>query len=143
MIRCKRYGALTLLVSALLCSCASTPAGPMPRPAFNNIATPASDCWARLYEHKNLGGRVLTLAGPTRVGDLAPRLGFPWDPRYESLAVGPGAVLQLYDDPDFKDRRGSFRSGAMVPDLDREMGVFRRTRSVTVECAHAKSAQRR
>ena len=35
----------------------------------------------------------------------------------------------------------SFNAGAMVPDLDREMGLFRRTRSLTVDCVGAKGAR--
>jgi hypothetical protein len=137
---------LTVLVSALMCSCGTTPAaneGPAPTPAFNGVPSPAGDCWARLYEHRNLGGRVLTIAGPARIGGLAPHLGYPWDPRYESLVVGPGAMLELYDDAAFKERAATFRSGAMVPDLNHEMGMFRRTRSVMVVCVDTKQAQRR
>ncbi|HEX2825768.1 MAG TPA: hypothetical protein VHP37_05440 [Burkholderiales bacterium] len=131
-----------------MCSCATSPAAhsdPLrgPTPAFNDVAAPASDCWARLYEHSGFGGRALTLAGPTRVGGLAPHPGFPWEPRYDSLVVGPGAVLALFAGPDFKEREATFEAGAKVRDLDDEMSVFRRIRSMTVTCAAPKTAAKR
>jgi hypothetical protein len=141
-----RRTALGIVIPVLLCSCATSPAansGPAPTPAFNGVPAPAGHCWARLYEHKNLGGRSLTIAGPARVDNLAPALGYPWDPRYESVVVGPGATLVLFEAPGFKHREASFNAGAMVRDLDREMGLFRRTRSLAVECVSAKAARAR
>jgi hypothetical protein len=128
---------LTVAAVLLMCGCAGTAAersSATPAPAFNSGASPAGDCWARLYEHKNFGGRALTIPGPARIAELPPHWGFPWDPRYGSLAVGPAAVLSLFDDPDLHDRRAIFKAGAAVSDLDREMGLFRRIRSARVAC---------
>ena len=91
-------------------------------------------CWARLYLGDNFSGSVLTLVGPLEVDYLRPDWGFAWDARYESLRVGPRGTLTTYDDVQFRDRSASFGAHRSIPDLDQEMGVFRRIRSLKVSC---------
>ena len=136
---------VTLLVALLCASPFARAAAPSdtPSPPFNQVSNAGTDCWARLYEHKHQRGRSLTVVGPARLAVLPPRLDFPWEPRYESLAVGPGAMLAIFDDPHFRDGKASFKSGVTVSDLDREMGVFRTIRSLLVACTRTTSTQQR
>ena len=141
------YGriALTLLSVALASSCSALPndgsrAAISLSSPFNAAATPANDCWARLYEQKHLQGRALTVAGPARVSELPAHLGFPWEPRYESLIVGSGAVLTVFADPELHAMSATFAPDSTIRDLDREMGLFRRVRSLSVACVRAHHA---
>ena len=61
-------------------------------------------CWARLYVQENFQGTPVTLVGPVAVDNVSREWGFPWDPRYESVRVGPAATLTLYDNTRFRDR---------------------------------------
>ena len=137
-----RTTAVALLIVLATSSCGAIP-HEGPTPPFNTATPPANGCWARLYEHKHLQGRALTLAGPARVSELPAHLSFPWDPRYESLVVGSSAVLTVFADPELHAKSARFAPDSTVPDLDREMGVFRRVRSLSVACVRADHASRR
>ena len=95
----------------------------------------AGGCWARLYLAKNFTGRALTLIGPVEVDYVRSDWGFPWDPRYESLIVGPKATLTVYDDPQFRERTALFTRGKRIADLNGEMGIFRSISSMKVTCS--------
>jgi hypothetical protein len=102
---------------------------------FASDAKLGNGCWARLYHAKNYSGHVLTLVGPVDIDYVQPDWGFAWDPRYESLIVGPNATLTVYDDPNLRDKVAVFRAGQRVPDLNEKMGVFRSLRSMKVSCS--------
>lgn len=133
-------GAVVLVAASVIAACGTAqtagwtaPAVPF-TPAFNSDVRLASDCWARLYEREDFQGRSLSISGPARISNLAPYWGFPWDPRYESLAVGSSAALSLFEDPNLRDKSVTFKAGTSVRDLDKLMGVFRQIRSVQVMC---------
>jgi uncharacterized protein YjbI with pentapeptide repeats len=92
-------------------------------------------CWAKLFLNERFQGKALTLVGAVEVANLAKHWGFPWEPLYESVQVGPGATLIVFDEPQFQERTMVFASGQRVPDLDRVMGVFRTIRSVKLRCS--------
>jgi uncharacterized protein YjbI with pentapeptide repeats len=93
-----------------------------------------SGCWARIYKGENFGGEVLALIGPSEVADVPPRWGFAWDPQFNSLVVGPEAVFTVFDKRNFRDRAATFDRGEKIPDLDKQMGVFRTIRSMRLSC---------
>lgn len=95
----------------------------------------AGGCWARLYVRENFEGDPVTLVGPVAIDNVSRQWGFPWDPQYESLQVGPTATLTLYDNTRFRDRTAVFKSGRRIADMDDEMGVFRSVRSAKVSCS--------
>ena len=105
--------------------------------AFASDSRLAKGCWARLYLAENFAGDALTIVGPLNIDYVRPPWGFEWDPRYESVIVGPAATLTVYDDPSFANRTGSFKAGQRIADLDSEMGIFRTIRSMKVTCAAA------
>lgn len=94
----------------------------------------AGGCWARAYKGKNFSGDSLSLVGPAEVANVAEDWGFSWDPQFESLRVGPNAVLTIFDDPHFRDRTATFQPGKQLADLDSEMGIFRTIRSMRLRC---------
>ena len=103
-------------------------------PIFAIDAQRAGGCWARLYPDENYKGDVLLLAGPldvpkARVGD------FDWGRKYESLVVGPDAILTVYDNEFFKDKAATFEQGKRAPKLDKKLGLFKTPRSLTLSCA--------
>jgi hypothetical protein len=95
----------------------------------------AGGCWARLYLEKNFTGRALTLIGPVEVDYVRSDWGFPWDPRFESVVVGPKATLTVYDDPQLRERTALFTRGKRLADLNAEMGIFRSISSMKVTCS--------
>jgi uncharacterized protein YjbI with pentapeptide repeats len=92
-------------------------------------------CWARLYVEENFKGGALTLIGPVEVANVARQWGFPWEPMYESVQVGPNASLSVFDNAEFRERTMTFDRGRKVSDLDEVMGVFRTIRSLKVRCS--------
>jgi hypothetical protein len=94
----------------------------------------AQGCWAQLFLHENFAGTALTLQGPAQVENVARDWGFPWDPLYESVRVGPAATLTVYEETMFRDRTAVFGAGRAIADLDDVMGIFRSIRSVKLRC---------
>jgi uncharacterized protein YjbI with pentapeptide repeats len=92
-------------------------------------------CWARLFVGENYKGGALTLVGPVEVANVAREYGFPWDPMYESVEVGPRASLAVFHNPQFRERTMTFERGQKIGDLDDVMGVFRTIRSLKVRCS--------
>jgi hypothetical protein len=101
--------------------------------ALTNAA--ADGCWARMYTDANYQGKPLTLVGPVSIDQLKEDGGFEWQPRYESVRVGPGARLTLYEQRGFRRKTASYSADQPVADLDGTMGIFRSVRSVTLDCA--------
>ena len=95
----------------------------------------ANGCWARLYLGERYTGQALTLTGPVEVSNITGHWGFPWDPLYESVEVGPKATLSVFDQPRFRERTMVFQHGQRVADLDTIMGLFRSIRSAKVSCS--------
>jgi hypothetical protein len=91
-------------------------------------------CWARLYTRIGFEGEALTLLGPLDAPNVWSGGGFPWDPEFESLAVGPDATLAIYGHRNFEDRSATFGPDRRVAALDRVMGVFRKVRSLKLTC---------
>ena len=104
-----------------------------------NASATAADrtdgCWAELFLSENFEGNALTLHGATEVDNIARDWGFPWDPLYESLRVGPRGSLTVFENPHFRDRTATFGPGRRIPDLDEAMGIFRTIRSVRLRCS--------
>ena len=97
-------------------------------------AATTSGCWARIYKDENFAGEVVALIGPSEVANVPTRLGFPWDPQFKSLVVGPKGVFSVFDLRNFRERTATFDGGQKVADLDNQMGVFRTIRSMKLSC---------
>jgi hypothetical protein len=104
------------------------------------VAVPAAaagetdGCWARLYSAPAFRGNPLTLVGPVAMTRLKQKIGYPWDPAYESVVVGRGATLNLYAKAEYHDKTATFKSGERIGDLDGAMGRFRVVRSAALTC---------
>jgi hypothetical protein len=88
-----------------------------------------------MYSDANYEGKPFTLVGPVAIDQLKDDGGYEWQPQYESLRVGPGGRLTLYEQRGFRRKTASYSADQPVPDLDSAMGIFRSVRSVTLECA--------
>jgi Beta/Gamma crystallin len=142
------HRALTFML-ALAAAWSATEHTPYARGASSDLsveadtsARPSGSCWAQLYPQKSFHGTALTVTGPADLPNLPPHWGFPWEPRYESLSVGAAASISLYDDTQLHDRTATFNAGTRVEDLDRQMGLFRRIRSLSVKCTPSMHVKR-
>ena len=103
--------------------------------AAGGAAKTPDGCWASLYKGPHFTGEALALRGRTDIANIHTDWGFAWDPQFESISVGPRAVLTIYDNVSFRDRTARFGPGKHVPDLDEKMGIFRSIRSLRVRCS--------
>ena len=89
---------------------------------------------ARLYTRIGFEGEALTLLGPLDAPNVWTGGGFPWDPEFESVAVGPDATLSIYDQRNFGEKLTTFGRGQRVASLDHSLGIFRKVKSLKVIC---------
>lgn len=58
-----------------------------------------------------------------------------WDDRVDSVEIGPGATLTVYDNQKFTDQVAQFKPGQKVPDISKPLGFFDEFASVSLTCA--------
>lgn len=96
----------------------------------------ANGCWARLYDSTGYKGNMLTLSGPVDIPSMeSGRIaGFEWDRNFDSVHVGPGASLMVWQGNDYTEKSTTFRANQRVQDLDERMGFFEDIKSVKLSC---------
>lgn len=94
-------------------------------------------CWARLYDTTDFGGNMLTVSGNIEIPALqSDRIaGFEWDRNFDSVIVGPGASLAVWQDDDFKGETTTLRANQRMRDLDKKMGFFEDIHSLRLTCS--------
>ncbi len=72
----------------------------------NNIMKSETDCWAEIYMNEDFDKNDprLLLVGPHELPTLKSLNDRNWDNDIESILVGPGAVLSVYEHAEFKGR---------------------------------------
>lgn len=78
------------------------------------------DCWVDLYEFPNYKGAHIRLKGPIELRNLRNVEGDNWEARIDSLAVGPNAHVQIFENIDFKLTLSEM---AKYPGLMKALGV--------------------
>lgn len=103
--------------------------------AFSHGDRFAQGCWVRLYDKAQFKGAVLALAGPVEIAK--DRLGsdFEWGHKYDSIVVGPAAMLTIYDAEDFKQRTATFKPGRRIENVNATLGTFENIRSLRIACS--------
>lgn len=121
-------------------------------------AEPRSDrCWVDLYRGPDYTGAKARIFGPVELANLREVQGAAWDDAIESLEVGPGAEVSVYENENFELPKGpvyhsqelqswgnkdenfragmaTFTSGHKVHHLG-EFGLHRLISAMKVKCA--------
>jgi len=91
-------------------------------------------CWARLYDQKNFQGDSFTLSGPIDLAEMKGPFGFNWENKVRSIETGPKTAVTIYDNRNFRDQNKKLATGAKVPDVSKQMGLFDDFRSMKMTC---------
>ncbi|TCS39374.1 hypothetical protein EDC30_101330 [Paucimonas lemoignei] len=92
-------------------------------------------CWARLFQLPQFRGQNdLTIAGPMEIADLHTPVGVDWKPRMRSILVGPNASLTIYEGARFADKEATFKAGARVSDVRKELPGVMAINSLKITC---------
>lgn len=77
-------------------------------------------CWADFFDDTSYKGQHIRLKGPTKLTNLSSIKGKNWDKRIESLIVGPGAILTVFEHKNYKL---TLTEMAKHPDLMKSLGI--------------------
>jgi hypothetical protein len=85
-----------------------------------NALAKDQDCRVDFFEGAQYKGEHFQLAGPVQLKNLKDVNGTNWDSRIDSLKVGSGATLTVFENPDF---RLSSTEMANHPELMKSWGI--------------------
>lgn len=134
-------GLLALLVAPPAFASSSPPPGVAPMviiaPTENRSdPTLARGCWVRLFPAPGYTGQDdLTVAGPIELPSLrTPAGNVYWKQKAESIIVGPGAAVELYENGSFNGPSASLKPGARHAQLREELKLMQSVDSLRIRC---------
>jgi len=91
-------------------------------------------CWVKLYDKRNFEGNSLLLIGPINVAKMIDPFGGNWENKIYSLETGPKANVTIYNNRNFRDEDKFIDPDKKIPDMSKELGLFRNFRSIILSC---------
>lgn len=97
-------------------------------------------CWARLFPQPDFRGPDdLTVAGPMEFPELHTPVGANWKQRTRSILVGPNATLTVFEGEKFAAKEATFKAGARIPDLRKQLPGVMAINSLRITCGSSGS----
>ncbi len=86
----------------------------------STVTAKQGDCWVDLYEYAEYIGDHIRINGPREFANLRSINGENWELRIDSLKVGPGAHITIFENTNFKL---TLTEMAKHPDLMKSLGI--------------------